>query len=77
MKYGSDTPIAAAPMMSRNPYPYPKVIPATHIDGEEGRNNVGNNATEAKTRTANTGLVNVSVSQFMAGMISCRGHITG
>lgn len=76
MKYGSETPMAEAPMISRNPYPYPKVIPATHIEGEEGRNIVGNNATEANTRSPNTGLVNVFVSQFMIGIISCKRCIT-
>lgn len=71
MKYGSDTPIATAPKISRNPKPYPKVIPATHMEGVEGSNMVGNRATEAKSRTANTGGLNVRVSQFSIGIISC------
>jgi hypothetical protein len=40
---------------------------------------VGNNATEAKTRTARTGVLNVFVSQFIIGIISCKilSHYSG
>nr|GLL45089.1 hypothetical protein Itr_chr13CG18440 [Ipomoea trifida] len=70
MKYGSETPIAAPPIISRNPYPYPKDIPATHMEGVEGKRKVGKSATEPKTKTARTGGLNVFVSQFNIGMIS-------
>ena len=75
MKYGSETPMITAPMISKNPYPYPKVIPATHMEGEDGRSRVGNNATEPKTKSAKTGLLNVLVSQFIAGMISWKRQL--
>jgi hypothetical protein len=47
-------------------------MPATHIEGEDGKSTVGNNATEATTRTARTGVLNVVVSQFIIGIISCK-----
>lgn len=72
MKYGRETPIATDPMTSRKPYPYPKVIPATHIEGLEGKSRIGNNATEPKTISASTCLLNVSVSQLIMGIISWR-----
>lgn len=72
MKYGSDTPTAIPAKIKRNPMPYPKAIPATHIEGEVGRSKVGNIAAETNIRTARTGLLNVSVSQFMIGITSCK-----
>lgn len=72
MKYGRDTPITTPPMISRNPNPYPKVIPATHIDGLEGSSKDGNNATEAKIKIASNGVLNVVLSQLIIGIIVCK-----
>ena len=42
------------------------------MEGVHGRNNVGNNATEAKSKITSTGGLNVLLSQFIIGIISCR-----
>lgn len=41
------------------------------MDGEDGKSKEGNNATEANIITASSGVLNVVVSQFMIGIISC------
>lgn len=61
-----------AGIINRKPNPYPKVIPATHIEGDEGIRIVGNNATVTKTRSARTGILNEDLSQFIIGIIPCK-----
>lgn len=63
-------PIATAPMVIRNPKPYPNVIPATHMDGVEGKSIDGNIAKEPTTVSASIIVLNVFLSQISTGMIS-------
>ena len=45
------------------------------MEGVDGISITGNTATDAKIIAASTGLLNVFLSQFNKGMISCKGTI--
>lgn len=74
MKYGSDMPTLVAAIISRNPKPYPKVIPAIHILGADGNNSAGNNAIETKSKNPSTGLLKAPVSQSKTGTTTCKNE---
>ena len=54
-------------MIITNPRPYPKIIPANHIEGPEGISSTGNNAREATSTKARTGRPKAVASQCMIG----------
>lgn len=76
MKNGIETPNVTPAMTSKNPYPYPKVIPASHIDGEEGKRIVGNIVREANIKSPSCSLLNESLCQLIKGMISWKEKST-
>lgn len=55
-------------MIMTNPRPYPKIIPASHIDGPEGSRTTGKKAKEATSTRARTGRPNAVDSHCRNGM---------
>ncbi|KAG5625840.1 hypothetical protein H5410_011058 [Solanum commersonii] len=61
-------PTVVPAIIITNPRPYPKIIPASHIDGPEGIRNTGNSAKEATSTRARTGRPNAVASQCRVGI---------
>lgn len=60
--------MATPAITSKNPKPYPKDSPATHIDGEVGKRMTGKSAMEANIRNASTGASRFRISHFINGI---------
>lgn len=68
MKKGRDMPMLIAPVINKNPYPYPNAMPAVHMQGEDGNRKLGNKEIHVKSTIASTGLLNVASSHSMIGI---------
>jgi hypothetical protein len=58
-------------MIITNPIPYPKIIPANHMEGPEGIKNTGKSAREATSTRARTGWPKAVASHCMSGKRTC------
>lgn len=54
-------------MIMTNPRPYPKIIPANHMEGPEGIKNTGKKASDATSTRARTGRPKAVASHCMSG----------
>lgn len=54
-------------MIMTKPIPYPKIIPASHMEGPEGIKNTGKRAREATSTRARTGRPKAVASHCMKG----------
>nr|GMC47162.1 hypothetical protein Iba_chr01aCG8700 [Ipomoea batatas] len=61
-------PMVVPTMIMTKPRPYPKIIPANHIEGPEGISKTGNNAREATRISASTGRPNAEDSHPESGI---------
>jgi hypothetical protein len=60
-------PIVVPTIIIKKPQPYPKIIPANHIEGPEGTRITGKRAKDATRTTANTGRPKALASHCMIG----------
>lgn len=60
-------PIVVPTMIMINPRPYPKIIPASHMDGPEGTRITGNKAKDATSTKARTGRPKAVASHSIIG----------
>lgn len=68
---GKTMPIVLPIIIITNPQPYPKIMPANHIEGPDGIRNTGNRDKDAMSMRARTGLPKESASQCMIGIKIC------
>lgn len=59
-----------APVIIKNPYPYPNAMPAVHMQGDDGNRKLGNKAMHVKSTIASTGRLNVASCHSMIGTIT-------
>ena len=67
IQYGTTMPIVVPTIIIKKPQPYPKIIPANHIEGPEGTRITGKRAKDATRTTANTGRPKALASHCMIG----------
>lgn len=68
-------PMVVPIMIITNPRPYPKIIPASHMDGPEGIKRTGNKAKEATRTRARTGRPKAVASHRRSGSRTCTKRI--
>lgn len=64
---GNIMPMVVPTMIITNPRPYPKIIPANHMEGPEGTRITGKRAKEAMRTRASTGRPKAVASHCMIG----------
>lgn len=70
--YGRIIPIVVPTMIITKPRPYPKIMPASHMEAPEGIKITGNNAKEATSTKASTGRPKAVASHCIIGRRICK-----